>query len=129
MSLYVRGEKDKVKDLRKLAETMGLDVILYSDIPVSEIGNMENLSKLEMITSNKGEPLTPSTKRTLEATNTLYKQNKRGVTPQEIAKETGISRNMASCYLNRAFKDGLVNKITNTDKSVNARYLFKPTGG
>jgi hypothetical protein len=121
MSLYVRGDKEKVKNLRSTAESMGLEIVLYSEDPTLEIPSAQ------LITAKQSTiPLRSSIARAVDGVTKLFKEYGRAVSASEVSEETRITRSRASDYLNTAYGMGLIEKVPNLNKSVKGRYLFKP---
>jgi DNA-binding MarR family transcriptional regulator len=83
----------------------------------------ERMERLEQSTSPKspvGTKIPPALFRVLKGLSDLN-------TPSDakaVAKNVGISKNLASGYLNRLVGIGYVSKEPNFDRSINARYVF-----
>ncbi len=96
MSLIVKGEKEKVRKLAKIAEDLGLKILLFSeedvDIKFSKDFDLEKFLRLIR--------LPPNLRETYVA---LMKFDK--ATAQDISSITGRARAVEAAYLNR-LKDG-----------------------
>jgi len=121
MSLYVRGDKKKIKNLRSTAEDMGLEIVLYSEDSTLGIPSVQT-----PVANQSTTLLRPSIARAVDGVAKAFKKYGRSVSALEVSKEASITRSRASDYLNTAYGMGLIEKVPNLDKSVKGRYLFKP---